>query len=109
MVQQQEPWIIAFYAGICQTCVAYRTGLMAGFARLCHVIIVEPVQTFALCYICVQKPLVVGSAVSTLVSVAPSAHLATVVAGQAVLVGGGGVVLEETHAEGTALVEEVGS
>ena len=89
--------------------MAYRTGWVAGFAWLCHVIVVEPVQTFALCYVCVQKPLVVGSAVGTLVSVAPSANLATVMAGQAVLVGGGGVVLEETHAEGAALVEEVGS
>ena len=89
--------------------MAYRTGCMASFARFGHIVVIVSVQTFALGYISVQKPLVVGSAVSALVSVTPSANLAAVVAGQAVLVGGGGVVLEKAHAEGTALVEEVGS
>ena len=109
VIQQQEPGVVAFYAGISQACVAYRTGCMASFARFGHIVVIVSVQTFALGYISVQKPLVVGSAVSALVSVTPSANLAAVVAGQAVLVGGGGVVLEKAHAEGTALVEEVGS
>ena len=82
---------------------------MAGLAWLGHIVVVVSVQTFALCYIRVQKPLVVGGAVGALVPVASSTNLAAVVAGQAVLVGGGGVVLEEAHAEGTACVEEVGS
>ena len=109
MIQQQKPGVITFYAGIRQACVTYRTGCMAGFARLCYVIIIVPVQTFALCYIRVQKPLVVDGTVSTLIPVAPSANLTTVVAGQTILIGCGRVVLEEAYAEGAANVEEVGS